>query len=773
MSEVLPYLHLRATLVEGEGLRRPDGELLPLEPEVLLVAQWLDGHRPPADRWAHAAQNGIEASRSRDIEAWLGQHAVLGAGRVEPIPVPRNSLAWPNRDRRSRPMRANRASTLVPSTVPGSLAQPALVGGLHKFYVGAEHDSSLDRPLPAGPFIALGRFFAWPVIDRRGGWMAVLLLISLLAAVWGHRFAWWDGAAQHIRTGGLWWSLPMGVVLINLVSQASCAYAVARLSASAPRIGLTWGRPPVPAFKVDSRGIPELSRRSVRLRIIAAPVIGSLGLLGVVMLLWLVNQREGGALTESLTALMTLITVSVLIRANPLARYDGYAFLSHWLGMPDLKQQSFFAILGKSRPWQQQLRPLTQRWLRAYYVATFLFGSLVLLMIGRYSAPALIEATGALGFLAILAVIGVVMFKQLGRPPMPRDGLGWDTRWQRLKAWRPTRRQGFIFGGILLLCLFPYRYEPSGDLEVLPLARADVRALVPGDIREVLVAEGDIVAAGQPLVRIADAEQRAKVAASEANLAQLRADLTLLEKGAREEEIEVARSRVATLTKRNEFSRGSADRLARAYRQGGVSVEDFDRARGTAEVDAQLLAEAQRALELLTSPARDENIKAVQAQIAREEALLAFHREQLAQTELTAPIAGRVVSSGLQFAVGRYLDRGEVLAVIEDAGLRQAEIQLPESAVGEVAVGRPATAKVWAYPGTEFEGEVTAIAPAAEAARYGKVVRVQISLRDEEDRLKSGMTGVGKAAGERHIALIVFTRALWRFLLVEVWSWLP
>ena len=120
MSEVLPYLHLRATLVEGEGLRRPDGELLPLEPEVLLVAQWLDGHRPPADRWAHAAQNGIEASRSRDIEAWLSQHAVLGAGRVEPIPVPRNSLAWPNRDRRSRPMRANRASTLVPSTVPGS-----------------------------------------------------------------------------------------------------------------------------------------------------------------------------------------------------------------------------------------------------------------------------------------------------------------------------------------------------------------------------------------------------------------------------------------------------------------------------------------------------------------------------------------------------------------------------------------------------------------------------------------------------------------------------
>lgn len=780
MTDQLPYLRLADDIDRradvGGPVPTPDGGHLPLDAEALAVARALDGRRSPADRqrWL-AAEAGVavDPARQREIEAWLGQHGLLQAGRLEPVPVPRNSLASPRAHRLERAARRNRSDVIVPSTVPGSLAQPAMVGGLHRFYVGAERAGSLDRPLPDAPFIMLGRLFAWPLFGAAAGLVGGLLLVTLLSAVWAHHLDWWLAGRAHVQGGGLWWSIPLSVALINLVSQASCAATVVRFTGARPRVGLAWGKPPVPVLRVDTRGIPELSRRAVRLRIVAAPVTGSLTLLGITALLWLMIYRQGSPLAESLTALMTLTAASVLVRANPLARYDGHAFLAHWLGVPDLKQQSFFAMLGVGRPWQQQLTPLSLSRLRLYYIATFLFGALVLLLIARYSAPALIEVTGGLGFLAIIAVIGVVMFKQLGRPPMPRDGLGWDSGWTRLKAWRPTRRQWMLYGGILLLCLFPYRYEPSGDLEVLPQARADVRALVPGDIREVLVAEGDVVAAGQPLVRIADAEQRAKVAASEANLAQLQSDLTLLEKGAREEEIEVARSRVATLTKRNEFSRSSAERLGRAHRQGGVSVEDYDRARGTAEVDAQLLAEAQRALELLTSPAREENIKATQAQIAREQALLAFHREQLSQTELTAPIAGRVISADLQFAVGRYLERGEVLAVIEDAGARQAEIQLPESAMGEIEVGRPATAKVWAYPGTEFEGEVMAIAPAAEASRYGKVVRVQISLQDDEDRLKSGMTGVGKAAGDRHIALVVYTRALWRFLFVEVWSWLP
>lgn len=88
-----------------------------------------------------------------------------------------------------------------------------------------------------------------------------------------------------------------------------------------------------------------------------------------------------------------------------------------------------------------------------------------------------------------------------------------------------------------------------------------------------------------------------------------------------------------------------------------------------------------------------------------------------------------------------------------------------------VKAHRPARA--WAYPGDGFDGEVIAIAPAADDSRYGKVVRVQLSIADPEGRLKSGMTGSAKIEGSRYPAIYVFTRAVWRFFMVEVWSWLP
>ena len=75
--------------------------------------------------------------------------------------------------------------------------------------------------------------------------------------------------------------------------------------------------------------------------------------------------------------------------------------------------------------------------------------------------------------------------------------------------------------------------------------------------------------------------------------------------------------------------------------------------------------------------------------------------------------------------------------------------------------------------GGSISGTVTHIAPAADTRRTGRFVRVQIAVDDPDARLKSGMTGAAKLAGPRYPAIYVFTRALWRFFMIEVWSWLP
>jgi len=359
------------------------------------------------------------------------------------------------------------------------------------------------------------------------------------------------------------------------------------------------------------------------------------------------------------------------------------------------------------------------------------------------------------------------MYRQFNKARPPRSRLGWT------RDWSLSTRSRWLLGAALVLCVLPYRYQPSGEFVVLPQARADVRALVAGDVRAVLVEEGDRVHAGDVIVRLADDEQRARVAQAQAQLAQLRADLALAQRGGKPEEIEVAKQAVATAQKRYDVAQATARRIEQAFRRGGVTVQEHERARGAADVAEEELAEAQRRLELVSSPATDDRIAAIEAQVREAEATLAYSQEQLRHTQVAAPIDGHIVSGSLRFAIGNFLDRGELIAVVEDTRQRLVEIRLPETGIGEIEVDGRAWAKAWAYPGTTFQGSVQSIAPVAEDGRYGKVVRVNMLVEDANGLLKSGMTGNAKVQGDWHLLIVVFTRALARFLLVEVWSWLP
>ena len=90
-----------------------------------------------------------------------------------------------------------------------------------------------------------------------------------------------------------------------------------------------------------------------------------------------------------------------------------------------------------------------------------------------------------------------------------------------------------------------------------------------------------------------------------------------------------------------------------------------------------------------------------------------------------------------------------------------------------IGAGAAVKAKLWAYPGASFSGEVTDIAPNAEQGEYGRIVRIQVALDESDDRLKPGLTGNAKIRAGWQPVFIVFSRALVRFVMVEIWSWIP
>lgn len=750
---------------------RPGYAASVLSPVELRIAKIFDGERTPEQRVTLANSSGEVSWTLPQMEgfaAQLAQAGLLYAGTHEPVPVPAytqaeaRQLGWTG----EAPGLAGAAiavSALPPSSVPGARGSPGLAQALD----GPLSGHALAVPTPA--LIVIGRPFNLALHTQAGLTTALLAALAALVVVYTQRHAYAQDWAHAWHSGMLGLHLFVAIAAIHLSAVAARAHAISRYARGHIRCGWRLGFLRMPYLTADSEGAFERADRDARLRLIAASLLASVQWITLATLAWRVFAPTLPGLSQFAAVLSGVAVFSVLLRLNPLARREGYRLLSHAIRVPDLREQAMVALFGFERPWYALPRKLSRRALLGYAMLCIVFVVAMLAFAFTHLGAWLAARFGGIGFLFFAALVGAYMFRQLtkDRIAAARGTLGWK------RDWKLTRRQKMGAAIVLILCCFPYRYEPSGDLVVLPNERADVRALVAGDVREVLVQEGDEVKAGQVIARLRDDEARSRVAQAEATLAQLQADLALYKRGAKTEEVEVARQRVAVARKRAQVSRDNAARLKQAYDKQSITAFEYDRARGSAEVDEQSLLEAERALELTASPAMVDQITAREAQVKGAAATLQYSREQLADTEIKAPIAGRIVSGSLRFAVGTFLERGALLATVENSKELIAEIRLPESAIAEIKPGNGASAKVWAYPGSTFEGRVSSVAPAAEQGTYGKVVRVQMTLQDPEGRLKPEMTGSAKAEGDRHLAIVVFTRAIARFVMIEVWSWLP
>ena len=772
-----PYLLFRA-----DGQAQPGGDILVTGAgaEAVLMpqndfelARLFDGTRSMAaviEEASKRLRQALTPAVLRGFVADLGVHGLIQSGRLEPLPP----LAQTDEERRSLGWTGERtdlgrSDVTPPSTVPGSLVQPGLLGAVT--YRGLDlpgETAHINVPLPVGPLVAFGNVLIWPLRSR-----ATLVLFALVTAMglsllFEHRNAWKVFSQRYMPGWGVFAAVMLTAWVVNFFSMSARAAAVARFTAERPRVGLRFLFGWIPYVFADSSGAPERARLGDRQRVVGAGLIGTAILMVVGIFVWLLTNTIIPGIAGIAWSATTASAVSLLLRLNPLAQRDGYFMLANWLGVLDLRRQSVAALFGMERPWMTQARKLSRRFLATYGVLLALFTVVSLSLILWFLGVVLERRFQGTGVVILLAAWGALMVKQYSRVAVERPTLG-----ERKKSWRPSRKQIVIAAIVVAVGLLPYPYAPSGGFELLPRLRADVRALTPGDVREVLATEGQKVTAGQAIVRIDDTAQRAKVAAVEAQLASVTADLALTRKGAKSEEIEVARQRVATARATSNVADSAFQRISKAYRSKSVTAQDFDRARGASEVAREELTEAKRSLDLVSSPAQQERLQSLEADLRRVQAELDLAKEELEATRIDAPIEGSLVAPRLMFARGDYLERGELVATIEDTSELLAEIRLPETSVGGIAQGAEASAKFWAYPGQTFEGSVRAIAPNAEDGTYGRVVRVQVVVRDPDGILKPGLTGNAKvSAGWKPVA-VVFSRALVRFFMVELWSWIP
>jgi HlyD family secretion protein len=283
----------------------------------------------------------------------------------------------------------------------------------------------------------------------------------------------------------------------------------------------------------------------------------------------------------------------------------------------------------------------------------------------------------------------------------------------------------------------------SGTIEATTVA-ASFR--IPGRIAERLADEGQNVASGQLLARLATDDLEREVQLREADLATATAALDELAAGTRTEEIAAATASVARL--QAEATRAASDltRSENLYRSEVIATRDLESARAAGQASQAALREAGERLRQLQNGPRPETVRQARNRVASAAAALALTRNQLQHGTLLSPASGVILAKHVE--PGEQVAAGSPVVTIGQLDEVWVRGYIPESDLGRVKVGQQAQVQGDTFGNRRYPGTVTFIAPEAEFTpknvqtakeRVKLVYRIKITLKNPNRELKPGM----------------------------------
>jgi len=226
-------------------------------------------------------------------------------------------------------------------------------------------------------------------------------------------------------------------------------------------------------------------------------------------------------------------------------------------------------------------------------------------------------------------------------------------------------------------------------------------------VRSIEVEEGDIVEAGQLLMRLDPETYRNAIEREEASR--------------RQSEISIQRQRVTLQLKATQFERSKKMLAAKM-----IDLNRFDEDKNQFELAQVELRSSEEALR-------------------RANAVLSEAREQMGKTDIRAPISGKIVS--LPIKVGETAIpstsslAGAQLMKIADTTEIQAELKVDEADIAKIAIGQKTDVFAAAYPETALIGTVEKIALAPSIEGQGRAYKVTVSMKVKPELLlRSGMS---------------------------------
>lgn len=291
---------------------------------------------------------------------------------------------------------------------------------------------------------------------------------------------------------------------------------------------------------------------------------------------------------------------------------------------------------------------------------------------------------------------------------------------------------------------------PSPYQGVIELDQRTLSFEVGGRLVSVLVRRGDRVAAGQVLATLDDTLARAAVAVRQADLETAKAQLAVLEAGARPEDVSTLEAQVRALQSSEKTLQTMLTRERKLLADKVSTQAVVDELQGRVRTAAAQREAAQHQLASARAGARTTELEVAKTRIAAAQVALAAETERLDKLVLRAPAAGTLLE--LTADPGEVVGPGTPVATLGDPDHPYADVFVAATDLAPLAVGAAAEVIVDGPPGPasrptfaatiEHIADTTEFTPRyvfSEQERPHLVVRVRLRIADPEHRLHPGL----------------------------------
>jgi HlyD family secretion protein len=229
----------------------------------------------------------------------------------------------------------------------------------------------------------------------------------------------------------------------------------------------------------------------------------------------------------------------------------------------------------------------------------------------------------------------------------------------------------------------------SASGKIQPKRLVNISADTPGRVVDLAVNEGDRIKKGQFLLQIDPKSLRTRVDSGTASLQAAEGSLDQLRQA-----VETARAQLDQTQK-------IAARQRDLWNQQLTTRESLEKAENDVRVAESALRE------------REKQVTSQASRIQQERAGLDSARYDLSKVRLESPIDGivtrRNIQEGETAVIGTMNNAGTVLLTLADMSVIQAEVEVDETNIPNVALGQPAKITIDALPDRSFKGHVSEI----------------------------------------------------------------